>query len=138
MSPDGAYPVPPRTTALDSGFNPHRVFSKCPTSASGAYALKFFSLHEFNMRVLRPRSRIVSIRMSEEEFSTLRRICATTGARSVSDLAREAMRGLLNGGIQQDASDAAKSEYFAQMKDLEQKVEKLTADIASFKADRNL
>lgn len=90
------------------------------------------------MRVLRPRSRIVSIRMSEEEFSTLRRICATTGARSVSDLAREAMRGLLNGGIQQDASDAAKSEYFAQMKDLEQKVEKLTADIASFKADRNL
>jgi phage host-nuclease inhibitor protein Gam len=75
--------------------------------------------------------------MSEEEFSTLRRISVATGARSVSDLAREAMRGLLNGTSQQ-SSDAARNEYFAQMRDLEQKVDKLSAEIELFKADRNL
>lgn len=90
------------------------------------------------MRVLRPRSRIVSIRMSEEEFSTLRRICVTSGARSVSDLAREAMRGLLSGASQETAGNGSQNEYSAQMRDLEQKVDKLSAEIALFKADRNV
>jgi len=76
--------------------------------------------------------------MSEEEFSTLRRICVATGARSLSDLAREAMRGLLNGANQGSAGDASRIEYSAQMRDLEQKVEKLSAEIALVKADRNL
>ena len=89
------------------------------------------------MRVLRPRSRIVSIRMSEEEFSTLRRICVATGARSVSDLAREAMRGLLSGGNHETNGDGSRNEYSAQMRNLEQKVDKLSAEIAMFKADRN-
>jgi hypothetical protein len=75
--------------------------------------------------------------MSEEEFSTLRRISIATGARSVSDLAREAMRGLLN-GTQQEHGDAARNEYSAQMRDLEQKVDRLSAEIELFKADRNL
>lgn len=89
------------------------------------------------MRVLRPRSRIVSIRMSEEEFSTLRRVCVATGARSVSDLAREAMRGLLNGANQENSGHGSNNEYSAQMRNLEQKVDKLSAEIALFKADRN-
>ena len=90
------------------------------------------------MRVLRPRSRIVSIRMSEEEFSTLRRVCVATGARSLSDLAREAMRGLLSGANSGSESETSRIEYSAQMRDLEQKVEKLSAEIALVKADRNL
>jgi len=76
--------------------------------------------------------------MSEEEFSTLRRICLATGARSVSDLAREAMRGLLNGTNQEAGSDAARDEYSAQMRELEQRVDKLSAEIEMFKADRHL
>jgi hypothetical protein len=76
--------------------------------------------------------------MSEEEFSTLRRICLATGARSVSDLAREAMRGLLNGSIQESGNDAARNGYSAQMRELEQRVDKLSAEIEMFKADRNL
>ncbi len=76
--------------------------------------------------------------MSEEEFSTLRRICVASGARSLSDLAREAMRGLLSGANQETAGDASHNEYSAQMRDLEQKVDKLSAEIALFKADRNL
>jgi phage host-nuclease inhibitor protein Gam len=75
--------------------------------------------------------------MSEEEFSTLRRICVATGARSVSDLAREAIRGLLNGGNQDSSSEGSRNEYSAQMRNLEQKVDKLSAEIALFKADRN-
>ena len=75
--------------------------------------------------------------MSEEEFSTLRRLCLSTGARSLSDLAREAMRGLLN-GANHEGGDAARNEYSAQMRDLEQKVDKLSAEVALFKADRNL
>ena len=70
--------------------------------------------------------------MSEEEFSTLRRICVATGARSVSDL-----RGLLNGANQESSGDGSHNEYAAQMRSLEQKVDKLSAEIALFKADRN-
>jgi hypothetical protein len=75
--------------------------------------------------------------MSEEEFSTLRRISLATGARSVSELAREAMRGLLN-GTNPGNGDAARNEYSAQMRELEQRVDKLSAEIEMFKADRNL
>jgi hypothetical protein len=75
--------------------------------------------------------------MSEEEFSTLRRICVATGARSVSDLAREAIRDLLSGENQENSGDGSRSEYSAQMRNLEQKVDKLSAEMALFKADRN-
>jgi hypothetical protein len=60
-----------------------------------------------------------------------------TGARSVSDLAREAMRGLLNGANQESSGDGSHNEYSAQMRSLEQKVDKLSAEIALFNADRN-
>jgi hypothetical protein len=76
--------------------------------------------------------------MSEEEFTTLRRICVATGARSLSDLAREAMRGLMSSASQGSDGEASRIEYSAQMRDLEQKVEKLSAEIAMVKADRNL
>jgi hypothetical protein len=90
------------------------------------------------MSVLRPRSRIISIRISEEEFSALRRICVASGARSLSDLAREAMRSLWNRPGQGNGGDGARDEVYAQMKDLEQRVEKLNAEITLLKADRNL
>ncbi|MGB8031080.1 MAG: hypothetical protein WCF30_15625 [Terracidiphilus sp.] len=76
--------------------------------------------------------------MSEEEFSTLRQISLATGARSVSDLAHGAMRGLLNGTNQGNGGDAARNEYSTQMRELEQRVDKLSAEIEMFKADRNL
>jgi hypothetical protein len=76
--------------------------------------------------------------MSEEEFTTLRRVCVATGARSLSDLAREAMRSLMNGPNSGSEGEASRIEYSSQMRDLEQKVEKLSAEIALVKADRNL
>ena len=50
------------------------------------------------MAVLKSRSRIVSVRLSEPEYQELVSCCLSRGARSVSDLAREAMQGLLAGG----------------------------------------
>jgi len=47
------------------------------------------------MAVLKRRSRIVSVRLSEPEYQELVSCCLSRGARSVSDLAREAMHGLL-------------------------------------------
>ena len=88
------------------------------------------------MRVLRPRSRTISIRISEEEFTDLRRICVASGARSLSDLARDAMRGLLSRTGRQEDGLAA-GEVYAQMKDLERRVQELSIEVASIKADRN-
>jgi hypothetical protein len=44
------------------------------------------------MKVLKPRSRMISIRLSEEEYDGLCRLSEVTGAHSLSDLARNAMR----------------------------------------------
>lgn len=48
------------------------------------------------------------------------------------------MRGLLSGENQETAGNGSHNEYSAQMRDLEQKVDKLSAEIALFKADRNV
>ena len=50
------------------------------------------------MSVLKPRNRLVYFRVSEDEFRQFNHICETTGARSVSDLARSAMQRLVQDG----------------------------------------
>ena len=47
---------------------------------------------------LKRRSRMLSFRLSEEEYSDLKAICEAQGARSVSDLARIAILNLAGGG----------------------------------------
>jgi len=47
------------------------------------------------MTVMKPRSRMISIRLSDEEYTGLKRLCVVRGARSVSDMARLAMSRLL-------------------------------------------
>lgn len=50
------------------------------------------------MSVLKPRNRIVYFRVSEDEFHQFHDICQSAGARSLSDLARFAMRTLIQDG----------------------------------------
>ena len=50
------------------------------------------------MAVLRRRSRMVSFRLSEQEYEHLLTLCSERGARSLSDLARDAMHALLLNG----------------------------------------
>src|SRR6266700_2714706 len=49
------------------------------------------------MAVLKPRTKLVYFRVSEEELQQFNRVCVLEGARSVSDLARSAMQRALSG-----------------------------------------
>lgn len=89
------------------------------------------------MAVLNPRSRMISVRLSEEEYLALRHLCSVTGARSVSDLTRDAMRVLLNGSGQKEVLGIHVDEFRTQMRSLDQKIEQLAADITSLKANGN-
>ena len=56
-----------------------------------------------------------------------------TGARSVSDLTRDAMRDLLN-GVRKDVNPVQYiNEFQVEMKDLGQKIAQLTAEISTLK-----
>ena len=89
------------------------------------------------MTVLNPRSRMISVRLSEEEYAALRRLCSVTGARSVSDLTRDAMRVLLKGTNREDALGIHVDEFRSQMRSLDRKIEQLAADITSLKSNGN-
>ena len=84
------------------------------------------------MTVMKPRSRMISVRLSEEEYLALRHLCSATGARSVSDLTRDAMRNVLRGANREEPS-ANLEEFRAGMKNLETKVGQLEALITVFK-----
>jgi hypothetical protein len=47
------------------------------------------------MSVLKRRSRMISFRVSEDEYAGLKNLCINEGARSVSDMARDAMHRLI-------------------------------------------
>lgn len=83
------------------------------------------------MTVLKPRSRMISVRLSEEEYTALRRLCLVTGARSVSDLTRDAMRGLLTGPNREDALSAHMEEFRAEIRNLHRKIEQLAATVST-------
>ena len=87
------------------------------------------------MTGLRPRSRTISVRLSEEEYLTLRRVCSLTGARSVSHLTREAMRSVLGDVNREVPFGRHLEEFRADMKSLEKKVELLEKRITTFKVE---
>ena len=87
------------------------------------------------MTVLKPRNRMISVRLSEEEYSALRRLCLVAGARSVSDLTRDAMRGLLNGANRQDGLVGNVDEFRAEIRNLDKKIEGLAATVAMLKTE---
>jgi Arc/MetJ-type ribon-helix-helix transcriptional regulator len=84
------------------------------------------------MKALQRRTRMISVRLSEEEYSALRRLCFITGARSVSDLTRDAMRKLLKGGDQETALEGEMQAFRLQ---IERLIEQLRSDISSFRAN---
>ncbi len=52
------------------------------------------------MTVAKPKNRMISFRLSDEEYEHLVNLCETQSARSLSDLARSAMQNLItNGGV---------------------------------------
>lgn len=49
------------------------------------------------MSILKPRTRVVYFRISEEDFHRLVDLCPARGARSISELARSAMQNIIRG-----------------------------------------
>jgi phage shock protein A len=78
---------------------------------------------------------MISVRLSEEEYSALRQLCSLTGARSVSDLTRDAVHTVLKGENREGALGSNLEEFRAGMKNLEKKVEQLEAKITMFKSE---
>ncbi len=81
------------------------------------------------MTVLKPRSRMISIRLSEEEYAALMGLCSSTGARSMSELTRDAMRSILanNNRSPDSRLEGRLEEFHSQIARLERKLEELSA-----------
>ena len=82
------------------------------------------------MTVLKPRSKMISVRLSEDEYSALQQLCAVTGARSVSDLTRDAVRALMQSCSQPVSSRSEAEEFRAQIASLSRKLDELSARTA--------
>jgi Arc/MetJ-type ribon-helix-helix transcriptional regulator len=78
---------------------------------------------------------MISVRLSEEEYFALWQLCSSTGARSVSDLTREAVRALLNGPNREELLGRYIDEFRAQMNKLDRKIEELSERVASSKQE---
>ena len=85
------------------------------------------------MTVLKRRTRMISVRLSDEEYAALMRLCIVTGARSISDLARDAMRVLLNGATREVVPGSHMDEFRAEIRNLGKTIEQLAAEITTFK-----
>ncbi len=81
------------------------------------------------MTVRNPRSRMISIRLSEQEYLGLKRLCLITGARSVSDLTRDAMRVLLNGVKSDDILGLRMDEFGSLLKSLDRRSTRLQREL---------
>ena len=79
------------------------------------------------MPVLKRRSRIVSFRLSQEEYDALKDTCIAQGARSISDFARSAACHLArNGnGSPDEALQAAVRTLQARVEELDREVKRL-------------
>ena len=73
------------------------------------------------MAVLKPRERLVYFRVSEDEFRQFVGVCEQAGARSVSDLARNAIQRLIDDG-NRHREDEELAETMARLENLITKV----------------
>jgi hypothetical protein len=80
---------------------------------------------------------MISVRISEEEYSALRLLCTDAGARSVSELTRDAMRVLLDGAQQGPGSGGTMDRLEVEVKSLITKIEQLTAEISILRNGRS-
>ncbi len=78
------------------------------------------------MSVVNPRNRVVYFRLSEHEFQQLTTFCRTMeGCRSVSELARTAIKALLEDQPRRERSSGGLEDMQQQIHQLEAKVEQV-------------
>ena len=83
------------------------------------------------MSVLKPRNRVLYFRVSEDEFQQFNRICQSTGARSISDLARAAVQTMIHEGNHGQSNLVSEKliALEAIVSDLNQKINQLTSSL---------
>jgi hypothetical protein len=69
---------------------------------------------------------MISVRLSEDEYSALQQLCEVTGARSVSDLTRDAVRALMQSSTPPRLSSTDVEEFRTQIATLNRRVEELS------------
>ena len=88
-------------------------------------------LEGIDMTVAKPRTRRICVRLSEEEYFSLTNLCQITGARSVSDLTRDAMSDFLDGADAGQALENRMETLSAQLDTLIRKVAEIAEWIRS-------
>ena len=83
------------------------------------------------MKVLKPRSRMISVRLSQSEYDELCHLSTITGARSLSDLTRDAMRLLLKISARDRLSVESLEGFRAQMDQLNRRIDDLRDQLES-------
>lgn len=85
------------------------------------------------MSVVKRKNRMISFRLSDEEYDHLVTLCQTQGARSLSDLARAAMQSLIANGGANGAVDIEEriSHLDGRVKILDRAVERLSQMVAT-------
>ena len=78
---------------------------------------------------------MISVRLSEEEYTALIDLCSITGARSVSDLTRDAMRTFLSGATRESLLGGHLEEWHAHMRSLDARIEQLASEINTLKSN---
>jgi hypothetical protein len=86
------------------------------------------------MSVLIPRIRTIGIRLSEQEYAALEKFCVENGARSISDFARKAIGSLVNQADHVSTINTDMDGLIPQVRNLEEKLEILTAKLALLRA----
>lgn len=79
------------------------------------------------MSIFRKRTRVVSFRISEEEYEDLMDLCAMRQARSLSDFARLATLGQSHAQAPNGQSDGTLREVYRQLRALDGEVKRLSA-----------
>ena len=83
------------------------------------------------MAVLKRRSKMISVRLSEQEYQSLMALCAERGSRSLSDLARDAMYRLLgDGNGSEHGRESGLDQLHGRLMELEGEVKRLAQTMA--------
>lgn len=80
---------------------------------------------------MKPRSHMISVRFSEDEYSAVLHYCSLTGARSASGMIRDAVQSVLNNLRRDDSLVRDLDDFRTGIRNLESKVAQLDAKLAS-------
>lgn len=87
------------------------------------------------MAVGKPCTRMICIRLSEEQYQALQHVCEANGQRSLSNFAREAMDARIHGSPPERSSCECMTRLELELGRLEQKMEDLLKSIQSSLAE---